>query len=279
LQPGEGWEIAADGCSRVTTLASDPQGQIFYRSGTVQKIAQIGKADHPAPCHQGGDSASFAFGPRGKLYVARAEGGLEVRANSDEHRPAKVLAEGLHIQSFTVRSNGDIYATVEPSNGESELWLVPSSGKKVRLDEGLKGASGVALTPDGLWLFVTQRLSQAGLSYRVRSDGTLDSREPLYSFNAPIGDGDSGATEIAMDRDGRAYVATRMGIQIFDRNGRVTAILPLPGNAPATGVCFGGPDFNTLYVAAGGQVYRRNLRIAGAPPWASPTKLPPWGAG
>jgi gluconolactonase len=68
-----------------------------------------------------------------------------------------------------------------------------------------------------------------------------------------------------MDRDGRAYVATRMGVQVFDRNGRVAAVLPLPGNAAGTSLCFGGHDFDTLYVASGGKVYRR--------------KLPPWGAG
>ena len=82
-----------------------------------------------------------------------------------------------------------------------------------------------------------------------------------------------------MDRDGLAYVATRMGVQVFDRNGRVAAILPLPGNAVASSLCFGGQGFDTLYVAGGGKVYRRKLRIVGAPPWAAPFKLPPWGAG
>ena len=82
-----------------------------------------------------------------------------------------------------------------------------------------------------------------------------------------------------MDRDGRAYVATRMGVQIFDRNGRVAAILPLPGNAAATSLCFGGHDFDTLYVAGGGKVYRRESFKSRRAPWAAPVKLPPWGAG
>jgi len=65
----------------------------------------------------------------------------------------------------------------------------------------------------------------------------------------------------------------------FDRNGRVAAVLPLPGNAAGTSLCFGGHDFDTLYVASGGKVYRRKLHVPGAPPWAVPVKLPPWGAG
>ena len=160
-----------------------------------------------------------------------------------------------------------------------ELWLIRANGEKVRLDKDLKGASGLALSPDGLWLFVAQGLSRTGLSYRVRSDGSVDAREAFYDFYVPTWADDSGAAAIAMDRDGRAYVATRMGVQVFDRNGRVAAILPLPGNAAGTGLCFGGHDFDTLYVASGGKVYRRKLHVPGVPPWAVPVKLPPWGAG
>ena len=279
LQPHEDWQITAEGCSSVAGMSSDPQGQVFYQSGDHSQISGITPEEKPIQCHQTAEATPFAFGPNGKLYTARHDGGLEVMAYPKAAGPAKMLAEGLHFQSFTVRNNGDIYAVTKTSNGDSELWLVLSGGKQVRLDEGLKGASGVALSPDGLWLFVAQRLSRSGLSYRVRSDGTVDSREPFYDFYVPTWADDSGAGEIAMDQDGRAYVATRMGVQVFDRNGRVTAILPLPGNVAATSLCFGGHDFGTLYVAGGGKIYRRKLHVVGAPPWATPIKLPPWDAG
>ncbi len=245
LQPGEDWQVSAEGCAPL--LASNPEGQI--------------QCDQPA-------GAALAFGADGRLYQARAGGGIEVTGR------ASILGEGLDIHNLTVRNNGDIYAVTG-----SELWLIRATGEKVRLDQGLKGASGVAFSPDGLWLFVSQSLSRTGLSYRVRPDGTLDARAPFYDFDVPAWADDSGAAGIAMDRDGRAYVATRMGVQVFDRNGRVAAILPLPGNAAATSLCFGGHDFDTLYVAAGGKVYRRKLHVEGAPPWAAPAKLPPWGAG
>jgi gluconolactonase len=119
----------------------------------------------------------------------------------------------------------------------------------------------------------------AGKTYRVHPDGSVDARAPFYDFDIPNWAEDRGAAGIGMDRDGRAYVATRTGVQVFDRNGRVAGIIPLPGNAAATGPCFGGPDFDTLYVAGGGKVYRRKLHSVGAPPWADPFKLPPWGAG
>ncbi len=277
LQPGEDWQVAADGCPLTTSLAANPQGQVFYPAGGVPEISQIVAGAKPIQCRQRAGAAALAYGADGRLYLARAEGGVKVTARAAD-RPATlratVMGEGLRIRNLTVRSNGDIYAVTQ-----SELWLIRAKGEKVRLDEGLKGASGVALSPDGLWLFIAQGSSRTGLSYRVRSDGTLDAREPFYDFYVPAWAEDSGAAGIGMDRDGRAYVATRMGVQVFDRNGRVTAILPLPGNEPATSLCFGGHDFDTLYVAGGGKVYQRKLHIAGAPPWAGPIKLPPWGAG
>ena len=83
-----------------------------------------------------------------------------------------------------------------------------------------------------------------------------------------------------MDANGLAYVATRLGIQIFDRNGRVIAILPLPKGEAATGVTFGGPGFDTLYVSTvGGRIYKRKLQTVGVPPFAAPIKLPKGRAG
>jgi sugar lactone lactonase YvrE len=67
-------------------------------------------------------------------------------------------------------------------------------------------------------------------------------------------------------------------VQVFDRNGRVRAILPLPG-AEATSLCFGGATFDTLYVSAGGKIWRRKMKTPGIPAWHAPIKLPPWGAG
>ena len=82
-----------------------------------------------------------------------------------------------------------------------------------------------------------------------------------------------------MDVEGRLYAATRMGVQTFDRNGRVRAILPVPGGE-AFGLAFGGAGFDVLYVScADHRLYRRKLRVPGAPPWGAPIKLPTWTAG
>jgi len=271
LQPGEEWQPAAKGCIQGTRLATNARGEVFYSSGGAQKASPL--ADGTASqCRQTGTPEAFAFGPDGKIYAARPGGGVDAGDGG-------VRGDGLQIRDLTVRSTGDIYATTQTSDGHNELWQITPRGQKIRLDGGLKGASGIALTPDNLWVFVAQSLSRSGLNYRLKPDGMLDSKEPFYDFQVPAWADDSGAEGIAMDRDGRAYVATRLGVQVFDRNGRVTAILPLPGNEQAVSVSFGGQNFDTLYVSGGDMVYKRKLRVTGAPPWGSPLKLPPGSGG
>ncbi len=129
------------------------------------------------------------------------------------------------------------------------------------LRQGCLQSVGFAL----LLLNLNTAFSQAGQSPSAKPPAIDESVPPANDNYPPTG---------AMDTDGRAFVATRMGIQVFDRNGRSAAILPMPANAPAISLCFGGHDFDTLYVAAGGKIYRRKLAIHGAPPWAGPIELP-----
>lgn len=122
--------------------------------------------------------------------------------------------------------------------------------------------------------------SHWGYSYRVQDDGSVTDRQKFYWLHVPDTADDSGASAACFDRDGRLYVATRMGVQVLDRNGRSRAILPLPLiDEPVTGVCFGGKDFDTLYTCAGGKVFARRMKSRGLPPAAAPIQLPPWGAG
>jgi sugar lactone lactonase YvrE len=72
---------------------------------------------------------------------------------------------------------------------------------------------------------------------------------------------------VTVDADGFLYVATRIGLQIFDQPGRLTAIIDKPHGGTLANATFGGPNLDTLYVAAGDKVYRRVIRRKGVWPW------------
>ncbi len=263
LRAGDGWQVAAENCAAVQSLAADAQGRILLAGVGSQRAAVPLGEGKGEPCPTS-ERTVFAVGPDGHVNSAPA---IE-----------KALGGKRKVQGLTIRGNRDVYVTAD-SDGEGEVWLIRAGGEKKLLDKGLHDPSGIVFSPDGLWLMVIERRSGIGYSYRVQQDGTLNAREPFFRFVVPGASGSGGAAEAWMDQAGRPYVATSMGVQVFDRNGRVTAILPLPNHAPATALAFGGADFKTLYVAGGGRVYCRKLRMAGAPPWAKPSKLPSWGAG
>ncbi len=81
---------------------------------------------------------------------------------------------------------------------------------------------------------------------------------------------------MAIDTQGNLFVATRMGVQVCDRNGRVEGILTLPQGGVSS-LCFGGERFDDLYLVCGGLLYKRAMATSGAPNWAEPTPLPPFG--
>ena len=77
--------------------------------------------------------------------------------------------------------------------------------------------------------------------------------------------------EVLVDREGRLYAATRLGIQLCDQAGRVNAIIPTP-NGKVSNLTFGGPDFDTIYATCNDRVYKRKVKTKGANAYEAPIK-------
>ncbi len=280
LQSGEDWQILDGTYQAAGTLAVDPHGAIVFpdvRPGRRWKISPDGTLHPDDPVPKG--YSAMAFGPDGRAYIADLDAGLIAERTADQ--TVSILARDIRASALVATHAGALYVTESESGADrsGKLWLMDPKGRRVQLDSGLNHPSGVALSPDGLWLAVAERKTHWGYSYGIRADGTVQHKQPFYWFHVPDTAEDSGAAGWVTDRDGRLYAATRMGVQVFDRNGRVRAILPVPGGE-VTGVSFGGRSLDTLYVScADGRVYRRKVRTVGALPWSAPIELPDWMAG
>ncbi len=301
LQPGENWQRCSTGPANtpskssdvsiyrspsvVTThstaaaLASDSAGRVYVQDpsrGRIDRIGEDGIAKLYAKVSPGNNG--LALGPDGRLYIAET---AEARISAlSESGPAVVIAEGIRGTGLTVTHTGNIY--VAESNDavstSGKVWLIRPNGTKTAVAEGLNGPSGISLTPDGLWLCVAEGKGHHAYNFQVQPNGELKYGEPYYWFHVPDRANDSGVGQMCMDRGGAAYAATRMGVQVFDRNGRVRAILPV-ADSQLAGICFGGPDLQTLYVSTGNAVYRRKVKTVGMPAWEAPIVLPPASAG
>jgi sugar lactone lactonase YvrE len=107
--------------------------------------------------------------------------------------------------------------------------------------------------------------------YQVRSDGSLAYKQRFGWLHVPDAADNAWSDGIKCDRNARVYVTSRLGVQVMDEIGRVIAIIPAPDGSPSN-LCFGGPDFDTMYVSCGSKVYRRKLKVHGANSFDKPEK-------
>jgi enterochelin esterase family protein len=86
--------------------------------------------------------------------------------------------------------------------------------------------------------------------------GEFRSSEPPPYQAASRGDG------MAVDKSGRYYVTSAVGVQVFDPTGRLCGVLPKPSEAqPLTSCTLAGPNHEFLYVTNGDRVFRRKLKV------------------
>ena len=265
LLPGESWRVVAQGYQHAAGLAVNAKGEVFFNDVPASKTYKIGldgKVTVFLANSKGGRGQ--AFGPDGRLYMAAAGAG-QIVAYDAEGRD-RVIAEGIHGHGVVVGHSGNLYVT-DPGAGDAEgsrVWLINinKAGEKKLVDTGLASATGVAFSCDQAFLSVADRRSRWVYSYEVRPDGSLANRQQFEWLHVPDAADGSGADGICTDQDGRRYVATRMGIQVCSREGRVTCIIPTP-NGRVSGLCFGGANFDALFAACGNMVFQRKVKVRG----------------
>lgn len=275
LAPGEEWQLVGEGYKFTEGPASNAKGEVFFNDVGNSRTYKIGADGKPGIFL--GDSKrgdGQAFGPDGRLYaVASAE--EKILAWNDKGEPAQI-ADGFKGNDLVVRNDGGIYVTNPGWNkvDPSKVWFIAPGGEKKVVDTGLIFSNGLTLSPDQSLLYVADSRSHWVYSYQVQPDGSLKHKQRYYHLHMPDSADDSGADGMDVDRDGRLYVATRLGIQVCDQAGRVNCIIPTP-NGKVSNVVFGGAEFDTLYATCGDKVFKRKLKAKGAPSFLAPIKPAP----
>jgi gluconolactonase len=273
LIPGEDWQLVSEGYRFTEGPAANSKGELFFNDVPASKTFKIGLDGKVTPFITDSKRGNGqAFGPDGRLYAVA--GGEQKILAYDAEGKATVIAEGFAGNDLVVAHNGNVYVTNPPANNSSDpsrVWLIKPNGEKKEVDTGLRYANGVTLSPDQTLLYVNDYRSHWVYSYRILPDGSLTFKQRYYWLHEPDTADESGADGMRVDRDGRLYVATRMGIQVCDQAGRVNCILPTP-NGRVSNVCFGGAEFDTLLATCGDKVYKRKLKVKGVNAWSPPLK-------
>jgi len=273
LIPGQSWELVGQGYGFTEGIAANASGEVFFQDIPASKTYKITVDGKLTALELDAKKASgTAFGKEGKRYTAAGKTAqvLSYDASGKEH----VVADSISGNDIVVAHNGNIYLTSPKGQlAPSLLYLVKEDGSKSVVDEGLKFANGLTLTPDQTGLYVTESASHWVWAYSIQPDGKLTNKQRFGWLHVPDTAENSWSDGLKCDTAGRVYVASRIGIQVLDQTGRVNAILPLPfGAGQCSNLCFGGPGFSILYVTAGDKVYRRRINTRGVNSFEPPIK-------
>jgi gluconolactonase len=272
LIPGEDWELVGSGYSFTEGTSVNAAGEFYFQDIPNSKTYKIDADGKPALVNNDAKRGSGSiFGPDGKRYVVA--GGTKQILRYDANEKAETVADTLNGNDLVVANNGNVYITAPDGNtNPSKIYLIKPTGERTVVDQGLRFANGITLTPDQTQLYITESTSYWVWIYSVKPDGSLTNKQRYGWLHVKDADENSWSDGLKCDTAGRVYVATRMGVQVMDQIGRVNAILTLPGGVDAANVCFAGANFDTLYVACRDKVYRRKLRTRGANAFATPIR-------
>ncbi len=273
LIPGEDWQLVGENYQFTEGTAVNAKGEVFYLDIPASKSYKVGLDGKPTVMNVDTKrSSGTSFGSDEKRYTAA--GGTKQILSYDANDKETVVADSIAGNDLVVAHNGNIYVTSpNGSTNPGKLYLIRPGGEKIIVDEGLKFPNGVTISPDQTQLYATESASHWVWIYKIKPDGTLTHKQRFGWLHVPDWEENAWSDGLKCDTAGRIFVTTRIGIQVMDPLGRVQAIIPAPPSKGQTSnLCFGGADFNIMYVSAGDKIFRRKLKTQGANSFKTPVK-------
>ena len=146
----------------------------------------------------------------------------------------------------------------------------PGGGAVTKVVDGIPNPNGVQLSPDERTLYANNKDGEYLLAFDVKADGTLANRRNFAKYKSvtdkaskdPLLAEDNGADGLAVDGDGRVYVATNVGVEIFSPKGDLLGIIPaiwggeLLRLEKPQNLAFAGPGKKTLYMVGAGAIFK-----------------------
>ena len=262
------------------TVVLDPAGLEAGGEATYRAIQQGMLTNGLVPLANGNLAVCDMFGHR---LVEMTTAGRVVRTLASHYGgrpldgPNDVVVDARGGLYFT-----DPQFTPEPEKsqpGRSVYYLPPDGPlKRVIEPNAFAMPNGLVLTPDGKTLLVNNTYDNETFwnvdtdkdnfiwAYDVAPDGTLSGPRKFCELHLTPEVLDrrgrtTSADGMTVDAEGRLYVATYLGLQIFDARGGFIGVV----NSPVfpVSVCFGGDDMKTLYLAAYDKIYRIRTNVTG----------------
>jgi gluconolactonase len=232
-------------------VADSGAGRIFRID---DKGASVLREDIPA--------RGLAVDSKGELYICDAVARKVVRV--DRRNNVEVVADqwqGKRLngpRDVVVTKNGYVFFT-DPAFASADLkrdlpfygiYRVSPKGETSALAELKTRPNGLTLSPDGDILYATLADERSVIAWSLDKNGAASAQRTVASSLTGVPDA------IEIGPDGNLYVAAR-DVEVFTPEGRHVRTHPFSGKP--TSIAFGEADLQTLFVGAGGSVYRMRL--------------------
>lgn len=272
LMPGENWEVVADNLGFADAPCSDAEGNFYFSDMKAPAIYKVSATDGTRTVVAEESVSGLKFGPDGLMYACQGAKSRVISINPATGE-VKELAGDVAPNDLAVSSDGFVYITETKRQQVTRINI--KTGKVKAVDTGIKRPNGIALSNDQGTLAVSDSGGAHAWMFRVNADGTLDAKLPTMNMRMPInpkgkfdfneeppyqtasrGDG------TAVDKAGRYYVTSALGVQVFDPTGRQCGVLPKPlQDQPLTSCTLAGKGHEYLYLTNGNTVFRRKVRV------------------
>jgi gluconolactonase len=150
---------------------------------------------------------------------------------------------------------------------KSAVYYLGPDGKNVLATDEVAKPNGMVLSPNGRIMYIADGNGIYLMSFDVQADGTLKNKRrngmleggrtgvyPKDAFGRQPEDGlASVADGLAIDKDGRVYVTSSVGVQVITPDGKNLGTIPT--THPLQNIAFAGKDMKSLYIFGNGNMY------------------------
>jgi hypothetical protein len=181
-----------------------------------------------------------------------------------------LLGDGITAKGTTLYKNGKpvadqlygLQSVVELADGRFVALCLPGAQSTKNVWVVNKGRGALAVAPDYRFCVTGEKNTHHLISTIINKNGEMLYSEPFYHLHDLSNAVQDPTQGMAFDTNGNLYIATPMGVQVADHNGRVRAILSLPAGS-VDALAFSG---QYLYVRCGGKLYVRKMKAEGHNP-------------
>jgi enterochelin esterase-like enzyme/sugar lactone lactonase YvrE len=265
------WEEMNLGFIPQSPLVSNANGEVFI-SDTEGMIRTLNNNNEQLKLSSG----EYLLACSGKrIYIGDSKGNILAYSNGKK----KAVIRNLNgIEGLLVTADDKMYVTQRNTDNQRSIWLYDPNDNKKLVDKVAYGGFQLALSPNHKMLVCSEEHSHWLYNYVIEDDKAISYRQRWYWLHNKYNYDHDKKGNMTFDIEGNLYVATTMGVQICDQNGRVRGILTLP-SGQISSLCFGGENRDILYVISGGKLYSRKMNVKGFTPDMQPVAYKSQGAG